>query len=50
MYDQFEPLFADVGGTPTPVLPRDADGSPRVADGVEVLTLEQAAGRFGKSA
>jgi hypothetical protein len=43
-------LFEDVDGTAVPLLPDRGDGSPVVADGVKVLSIEQAAHRFGMPA
>ena len=50
MCERFAPLFSDVAGLPTPVLPYDDDGNPRTPDGVLVFDLEQAVARFGKPA
>lgn len=46
----YQPLFADVLGTPTPILPVNDDGTARVPDGVIVLNLRQAVDRFRRPA
>lgn len=42
-----QPLFSAAGAFPCPLLPFDAQGTERTADGVNVLDLTQAAARWG---
>lgn len=50
MSDSVQILFGDFKGRPVPRLPRDDDGTPRVADGVKYLSIAQAAAKFRWSA